>query len=1122
MDRARRALRLWLIVVLLLGLVPIVGQPLPVDAAATRTVSPNGTDAGNCTVGACRTIAYALSQATPGDTISLAAGTYHEHDININTSLSIVGQSAASTIIDAGGSNRTFYTDHGTVTFSGMTIRDGNGSIYGWQGGAISNSGATVSVTDSVITGNSGGGIVSGGTLTLTNSTVSGNAGSGIVVYGTATVSASTVHGNAGGGILVYGTANISNSTIGNNTGQYGGLLSSASNAVTVTNVTTTGNASGGLVPANQSAITAKNSLIADGCAGLITSGDYNIDGGTLCGFGQAHDHTNATDPHLGALTDNGGPTPTIALLPGSLAINAASNATCPVTDQRGIARPQGGTCDIGAYEFTAGFAVTVPSVPEGAGNPFSITLTNADAAGTIVTGYTGTVHFTSTDGQATLPTDYLFTGGDAGVHTFPGIVLKTAGIQRITATDTVTPAVTGSGGVSVLAGVQVTFGFAFSPLQPVANVTGAVTVTATDAYGNTAAGYRGTVHFTSNDSQATLPADYTFTSADAGVHTFLVTFRSAGNRTFTASQTPGSLTATANVTVVPTPVAVYVNRAWIGTAAGTDPDGPGPATRFGYDAFVTVADALYFVATGGTIYIAAGTYHERDLTLTRDVTINGVGAASTILDGNQFGRVFYVNPGVTAAMRGITIQNGTADGAYPGDDGGGIYNYGGTLTVADSILTNNAALSGGGIKNYGGIVTLTNTTISGNTARHGPAIYNQGNAATLINSTVSGNIASDGTTTLGAGAIENLQGALTLINSTVSGNTGVSSSGGILLVGGGTLALTNVTITGNAGAGIYSFPSANTSTIRNTIIGGGCQGGPLGASGDYNLETGESCGLSGGHNLTGMNPQLAPLANNGGPTQTHALLPYSPAINAAGTSANGCPATDQRGVTRPQRGACDIGAFEFFTPLEVTAPGSSRTGDSIAVTVTAKDMLGNTQSGYTGTVHFTSSDGLATLPADYSFAIGDHGTHTLNATLRSAGTQTITATDTVTGAITGNVAVIVRALPPTIVGISPSVGLPVGGNSVTITGANFQTGAAVAFGGVTATSVSVVNSTTMVCLVPAHPVGDVSVTVTNPDTQAATLPNGYSYAMQSPQPQPRPGGGLPPGTPVNPIPGGR
>ena len=151
-------------------------------------------------------------------------------------------------------------------------------------------------------------------------------------------------------------------------------------------------------------------------------------------------------------------------------------------------------------------------------GVPFSVTVTALSASNGTATGYTGTVHFTSSDGQAVLPADYTFTAADAGVHTFTGVALKTVGSQTVTATDTVTASINGSATVTVAAPAPATHLAISAPASAGGGIPFSVTVTALSASNGTATGYTGTVHFTSSDGQAVLPADYTFTAGDAGV----------------------------------------------------------------------------------------------------------------------------------------------------------------------------------------------------------------------------------------------------------------------------------------------------------------------------------------------------------------------------------------------------------------------------------------------------------------------------------------------------------------------------------------------------------------------------------------------------------------------------
>jgi len=182
------------------------------------------------------------------------------------------------------------------------------------------------------------------------------------------------------------------------------------------------------------------------------------------------------------------------------------------------------------------------------AGTSHSFTVKATDAYGNVITSYRGSVHFTSSDVQSSLPGNYTFSAGDNGVLTFSA-TLKTAGNQSITATDTVTSSIAGSqSGIVVMAAAATHLAIS-APANVSLGVAFSVTVTALDAYGNIATGYLGTIHFTSSDHKAILPSDYTFVAADAGVHTFLVTFKSSGTQTLTATDThTGSIKGSASV----------------------------------------------------------------------------------------------------------------------------------------------------------------------------------------------------------------------------------------------------------------------------------------------------------------------------------------------------------------------------------------------------------------------------------------------------------------------------------------------------------------------------------------------------------------------------------------------
>jgi hypothetical protein len=190
------------------------------------------------------------------------------------------------------------------------------------------------------------------------------------------------------------------------------------------------------------------------------------------------------------------------------------------------------------------------------AGTAGSFTVTVKYADGSIDTNYTGTVVFTSSDRQALLPADYTFTAADAGVHTFSATLL-TAGTQSITATDFTSASVTGTdAAIMVTPAAASTLWVAGLPSPTTAGVAGYFTVTAFDPYGNIATGYTGTVHFGSSDAKAALPANYTFTAADAGTHSFSAALKTAGTQWITATDIGNSAFTSTESGIVVSPAA--------------------------------------------------------------------------------------------------------------------------------------------------------------------------------------------------------------------------------------------------------------------------------------------------------------------------------------------------------------------------------------------------------------------------------------------------------------------------------------------------------------------------------------------------------------------------------------
>jgi hypothetical protein len=341
-------------------------------------------------------------------------------------------------------------------------------------------------------------------------------------------------------------------------------------------------------------------------------------------------------------------------------------------------------------------------------------------------------------------------------------------------------------------------------------------------------------------------------------------------------------------------------------------------------------------------------------------------------VEGNNSDNSYHVVVGShtdnSAVLDGFTITAGNADdgvGLSEFNKGGGMYNHNGSPTLTKLVFTGNYATFGGGICNSGTISefwtgsnpVMTDVSFSNNSAIEGGGMRNQYySSPSLTNITFDGNTAirsgggmenfdysspvltnvtfSNNATEVGGGGIMNWNNSNpSLTNVTFHGNIATSNDWGSM---GGGIAnylsnpnLLNVTFSGNTadyGGGIYNDYGGNV-TVLNGIFEGNSGGEIFSVSGAANITYSI---VQGGHPGTGnldADPLLGPLQNNGGFTQTMALLPGSPAIDA-GDDAN-CPATDQRGVTRPQGSRCDIGAYEYIpvsTPTASLTPTSTPT----------------------------------------------------------------------------------------------------------------------------------------------------------------------------------------------------
>jgi hypothetical protein len=327
-------------------------------------------------------------------------------------------------------------------------------------------------------------------------------------------------------------------------------------------------------------------------------------------------------------------------------------------------------------------------------------------------------------------------------------------------------------------------------------------------------------------------------------------------------------------------------------------------------------------------------------------VTIQGLGANRIAVSGDNLGQVFSEPGGVTAEIDGLTVTGANA----PGFSGG--INANGNLTLNNDVITANHANTGGGIGAAFGSLTLNNVTVSGNTANQAAGIYVAEEIVTITNSTISGNVATD---TGGIRLDDNgSTDSLTIVNSTIANNTASGSTDSAIRVTvnngeSATLVLTDDTIsrntlTGNGVGGVNLVPlngGTINATLNGTIVSGNtANNSEADLSGTFNVASSHNLIGTGGTltngtngNIVGVsNPLLAQLGNYGGTTQTMALLPGSPALDAGAAfdDANNQPITaDERGVLRQEGAAPDIGAFESrgFT---ITATGGATQSTSV------------------------------------------------------------------------------------------------------------------------------------------------------------------------------------------------
>ncbi|MBK8312493.1 MAG: hypothetical protein IPL01_00090 [Acidobacteria bacterium] len=800
----------------------------------------------------------------------------------------------------------------------GIGASNGGGGGFGGGGGGFRSNGG-VGGGGGFAGGNSGGGgggmggaiFNHRGTLTIINTTMTlntaqggnganGGSGFGGAIFnlnGSATITSSTLAANTvtagtGGSSAQADGGAVYNLAFGNKIED--GSASTATVTISNSILATTSGGTNDLVNDKRDGTQANTATVTFSNGNLVMA-KTSINGATESGS-----PTLSSNPNLGALAvlsncAAGTCKPAVLpLLANSPAINAASG-TSPATDQTGTMRPQGNTPDIGAYELCCTAYAGTLTAPDAVcatstGNPASITATmGASYAWAIengtITSATNIASITWTAGTVSpVKLTVVVTDGFGCPTTFN----KNVTVNPL-------PTITLGASPSVLPGIT-------SANLPYTATTGSPNQYSIDydATANTA----GFVDVT-NAALPSTPIVLTVPGmASPATYNGTLTVRNV-----TTSCVSGSVPFTVRILACPTLFTVNdlgdTPDATPGDTICADAGGKCTlrAAIMEANAITPCSPLTIDFSVTGTINLATALPNLNHPNL----TIDGPGADQLNVRRNSMTafRIFTINSGKTVTLDGLTISNGDAGTGF----GGGVYSTG-TLTITGCAISGNRADNGGGIFQGFAPLIMTNSTVSGNnTTFQASGVNIQDATATLTNCTISGNISQSS-----QGGIANLlyyrtTSTLALINCTITNNTSVAPFGAVWTDSGNTdpnarvtTTLKNTLVFNNGGGNFatnvdqIALPQFILSSLGNNLDSDGTSGFTNGVNGD----------IVG----TIVNPivaLLAPLGNYGGPTQTHALLPGSPAINA-GTS-SGAPSADQRGIARV--GATDIGAFE-------------------------------------------------------------------------------------------------------------------------------------------------------------------------------------------------------------------
>ena len=602
------------------------------------------------------------------------------------------------------------------------------------------------------------------------------------------------------------------------------------------------------------------------------------------------------------------------------------------------------------------GFKVVMPTTTT-AGSPLNVSVSAVDATGKVVPGFRGTVYLTTNDPAGSPGLAYTFTAADAGVHSFngsihfstPGLLSATIAAPFMTST---TKSVTVTGAVTH-----------FSMTNPVSSAAGAsysVTVKALDAVNAVGVGYTSTIHFSSTDTQAGLPADYTFTAADAGIHTFSVTLRSSGLIFVGVAEAGGTASGGSTVSVT-SGAAKSFTLAASGGAIGVSR----PVTMVATDLYGNVATSYH-----GTVHVTSS---DPLAVLPSDTALaNGVAVVNVTLLTVGTQTITATDP--AAALTGTISSNATPPVAKLLSITGPATATAGTagtfvVTVKDTI--------GQVATGYTGTVYFSSSDIqAGLPSSYTFTAADAGKHTFLATFRTSRNQSlsvADSTGSLTGGQLGVVVTPAKFVGYRLSVPLGTDSKGHMLVTAGDLIPLT-VKAVDSYGNAIVGYRGKVHFTSTDT------QAGLLA---DWTFTAADG----GSHTFNVALKTATPNATVWSISVVDSLTPSTLA-------------------TMTNFEVTNAAAAKFL----LTGPSNATVGTAVSLKLTVLDAYGNGVKNYFGTVHFSNTAGNAGLPADYTFTALDAGVHTFVFTPTILVDQTIAVVDTRMPTLTASTLLKVKA----------------------------------------------------------------------------------------------------------------